>query len=262
MTTVLNVTDFLDQFAPLALAEDWDNVGLLVGDFAAPVERVLTCLTLTRDVAEEAISTDAQLIVSHHPILFRKIQRITSASEEGRMLLQLTRAGVAVYSPHTGYDSAHNGINRQLAQSLQLTDIRPIRDLESEPDSGSGRLGTLTKELMLPRFIAHVKACLGLKQLQFVSGDARPIRKVAVACGSAAEFLRDSAGKGCDVLVTGEARFHSLLEARAMGVAMILLGHFASERPAMEYLASVLAKEFPQLQVSASSVESDPLEWA
>ena len=262
MTTVKEISAFLNRFAPLDLAEDWDNVGLLLGDDAATVDRVLTCLTLTEDVADEAVSTGAKMIVSHHPILFRKIQRITASNVEGRMLLKLAANGVAVYSPHTGYDSASGGINQQLAETLELQSIAPIRELETDPTSGSGRCGDLSSEMSLADFIAHVKSVLNLDKLQFVSGDGRTIKRASVACGSAAEFLGDAGRKGCDVLVTGEARFHGLLEARASGIAMVLLGHFASERPAMEHMASVMAAEFPGIAVEASKSESDPLEWA
>lgn len=262
MTTVKEICLFLDRFAPLELAEDWDNVGLLLGDDAVRVAQALTCLTLTEDVADEAISLDSQLIVTHHPILFRKTRRITSATVEGRVLLKLAANGVAVYSPHTGYDSALRGINQQLAEKLSLENIEPIRPLETDAASGSGRCGNVSKELSLGDFVGHVKTSLGLDKLQFVSGDGRPIKRVGVACGSAAEFLHDATAKGCDVLVTGEARFHALLEARATGVAMVLLGHFASERHAMEHMAEVLSAEFQSLRVSASQSESDPLEWA
>lgn len=262
MPSVKDILGFLDEFAPLSLAEDWDNVGLLLGDPSAKVDRILTCLTLTEDVADEAISSGANLIVSHHPILFRKVQRITTNNVEGRMLLKLAAGGVAVYSPHTGYDSARGGINRQLAESLGLGNVAPIRELETDADSGSGRFGSLANPMSLSDFVEHVKTSLDIDKLQFVRGDDRPIHKAGVACGSAAEFLHDASRKGCEVLVTGEARFHGLLEARAMGVAMILLGHFASERPAMEHMAEVLSKRFADVSVTASESETDPLEWA
>ncbi|MFK7818909.1 MAG: Nif3-like dinuclear metal center hexameric protein [Planctomycetaceae bacterium] len=262
MTTVKHMCGFLDSFAPTALAEDWDNVGLLLGDEASELKKVLTCLTLTQDVAEEAVSSGVQLIVSHHPILFRKVQRITNHTPEGRMILTLLANGIAVYSPHTGYDSAACGINQQLAESLQLKNIQPIRELDDDPRSGSGRFGDLDAKMSLPEFLEFVKNQLSLDKLQFVSGNDRAIKRVAIACGSAAEFLGDATKKSCDVLVTGEARFHALLEARTMATPMILLGHFASERPAMEHMAKIIGDEFPNLKVTASQAETDPLEWA
>src|SRR5260370_351806 len=101
MPTVADVVDHLEQFAPLNLAADWDNVGLLLGERGAPVQRLITCLTVTPESVAEAVEAGAQLLVTHHPILFRGIKRLTDATPEGRMLLALVRAGVAVYSPHT-----------------------------------------------------------------------------------------------------------------------------------------------------------------
>ena len=146
MTTIQDISKFLDEFAPLALAEEWDNVGLLLGDPAARADRIITCLTLTEDVADEAISAGANLIVSHHPILFRKIQRITTHNVEGRVLLKLAAAGVAVYSPHTSYDSASGGINRQLAESLGLPTSR-----QSENSKQTRRLVPVAVELSRTR---------------------------------------------------------------------------------------------------------------
>lgn len=127
MPTVADVTAFLDRFAPPSLAADWDNTGLLAGDPAGPADRVLTCLTLTPDVAEEAVAERAQLIVSHHPVLFRGAKKLTPSTPDGRVLLPLLRAGVAVYSPHTSFDNCPGGINDGLARRLGLTNVRPLR---------------------------------------------------------------------------------------------------------------------------------------
>ena len=127
MTTVQEISRFLQVVAPLTLAEDWDNVGLLLGEDSTDVARLLTCLTLTPDVADEAISVGARLIVTHHPVLFKPVKRLTHASTEGRMLLKLMRHGIAVYSPHTAYDNSATGINQQLAELLDLVDIAPLR---------------------------------------------------------------------------------------------------------------------------------------
>jgi len=127
MVTVDSIVQFLDRFAPPVLAAEWDNVGLLLGDRDAEVCRVMTCLTVTPESAAEAIADQAQLVVTHHPILFRPIKRLTTATPEGRMLLSLVRANVAVYCPHTAFDNTRDGINEQLARRLGLVDVRPLR---------------------------------------------------------------------------------------------------------------------------------------
>ncbi|OAI55031.1 NGG1p interacting factor NIF3 [Planctomyces sp. SCGC AG-212-M04] len=259
---VAEVVAFLREFAPAELAESWDNVGLLVGDESWPAKKVLTCLTLTEDVAEEAAKTGAGLVVSHHPLLFKAVKRITAETSEGRTLLTLLKAGIAVYSPHTAFDSAAQGINRRLAAKLGLTDIRPMRPFADESQAGGGRFGHLSKAVPLTEFLEHVRSALKLEAVGYVGEPDVKVRTVAVACGSAAEFLEDAARHDCDVLVTGEARFHACLEARSRGVAMVLAGHYATERPAVEELAAVIGEHFKGLEAAPSAVERDPLRWS
>ena len=127
MPTVAAVVEFLEHLAPPALAADWDNVGLLLGERTAEVRRIMTCLTVTPDSAAEAVAEGAGLVATHHPILFRAVKRLTDASAEGRMLLALARAGVAVYSPHTAFDDAPDGINALLARRIGLVGVGPLR---------------------------------------------------------------------------------------------------------------------------------------
>ncbi len=274
MIPLQQVIEFLREFAPPDLAESWDNVGLLIGDTASEITSVLTCLTLTPNVAEEAIARRAQLIVTHHPVLFRPMKQLTTATTEGRLLLSLIRAGVAVYSPHTCYDSAADGINQQLARSFELQEIRPLRSRRIEPHTtdasavedldqpvGSGRFGRLPRPVLMSALIQKAKTVLGVSQLQYVGELDRTVTKLAIACGAAAEFLADATRCGCEVFLTGEARFHACLEAEAANVAMILPGHYATERPAMRQLATILTSRFPELVALASESENDPVKF-
>ncbi len=367
MPRIADLTAFLQRFAPLELAEKWDNVGLLTGDRSYPVARVLTCLTLTPDVAREAIERQASLIVTHHPILFHAVKRITADDLEGKMLLDLIAAGIAVYSPHTAYDSASDGINQQLATTLGLAKIEPLRPLPAGceckivsfvprshlaavqaalwdagagtigeyakcsfvldgtgsfegssvanpavgqaqrleevaearvevvcPESlvpealrrlrsahpyeepacdvyplvprnskhGTGRCGELVSPDSLGEFITHVQKCLRIGAVQYTGDLAQTVSRVAIACGSGGEFLETAIGRKCDVLLTGETRFHTSLEARGAGIGLILAGHYATERPAMEHLAAVISREFPDVTAWASEVERDPVQWS
>src|SRR5690606_31719615 len=178
---------------------------------------VLTCLTLTPDVAAEAIRRGDDLVITHHPVLFRSIQRLTDETAEGRVLLEMIAARISVYSPHTAFDSAADGINQQLAEALGLKEILPLRPLtlaasESAPRPGevsdatgplgAGRFGKLPAALTLREFNLHVKEALGIDHLQYVGDEQQRIDRVAVACGAAAEFLADAASCGCEVLLT------------------------------------------------------------
>lgn len=267
MSTIQDICDYLDSIAPTRLAEDWDNVGLLAGDPTIEAESMMTCLTITPHSAAEAIARGANLIVSHHPLPFRPLKRLTTEHTGSRILWDLIRAGVAIYSPHTGFDSASEGINQSLAQRLNLADIQPLNLIPNDPDQlGSGRHGFLPKEASLAEFKETVKASFGLPGIHVVGSvtEGRLVNRVqhvAVACGSGGSFLERALELDCDTFVTGETSFHTCLEASAQNVALVLLGHYASERFAVETLANRLAAEFADIEVWASKKESDPLLW-
>src|SRR5262245_9917280 len=202
MTTVHDICAFLDSFAPPALAAEWDNVGLLVGDQAQKVERLMTCLTITPAAAAEAIREQTDLIVTHHPLPFKPLKRLTADQPTGRILLDLIRGGVAIHSPHTAFDSAATGINPQLAEGLGLTQIQPLEPAEQlSAGLGTGRWGTLGKAQSLGQLAAQLKRFLKISGLHVVGDLQKPISRVAVACGSAGEFLDVAIRHGCDVLL-------------------------------------------------------------
>jgi dinuclear metal center YbgI/SA1388 family protein len=261
MLTVADACRFLETFAPPHLAEEWDNVGLLVGDPACPVRRVMTCLTLTTATVTEAVREQADLVVTHHPLPFKPLRRITMETTPGKLLLALIQGGVAVYSPHTAFDSAGDGINQHLAAKLGLTEIRPLTPLRDDPTLGSGRMGRLSSGSPLADFAKQIKAALSTQPLQVVGDLARRIERVAVACGSGGGFLEAARIAGCDAIVTGEANLHTCYEAEAKGIALILAGHFATERFHLDHLAGVLQQHFAELRTWASRDERDPVTW-
>jgi dinuclear metal center YbgI/SA1388 family protein len=269
MPTIADLCDWMQQQAPLELAAAWDNVGLLVGDRRAAVQRVMTCLTLTEATAQEAVDGRAHLVLVHHPLPFRPLNRLTTDTKEGRMLLALVAGGVAVYSAHTAFDSAARGINQQLAEGLALGDIAPLVPAATAGTGGgrgdlapgSGRYGRLPGEWSLGGLVARLKQFLGLEHVKVVGSAEQPIRQPALACGSAGEYLAPAATAGCDCLVTGETSFHTCLEAEARGIALVLLGHYASERFGMEALAAAVGVAFPTIEAWASRREVDPLVW-
>ena len=282
--------DYLEKIFPLTLAEDWDNVGLLLGDRGQNVERVATCLTIDEAVADEAVADKIDCIVSHHPFPFHASKKWTTDTTDGRILRKLLGAGIAVYSPHTAHDSALFGVNRQLAAGLGLVEVKPLypgdvvatRDMLDGLDAdeeklvesefvasgkgrastpatlGTGRIGKLPKPLKFFELVEQVKDMLQVDRTLVVGARDKTIRKVALGCGAADEFIGRAAELGADAMLLGEARFHSCLEARAQRLALILPGHYATERFAMCILAERIAQKFP-VYVKASVKETDPL---
>ncbi len=265
MPTVAEVAQRLEAFAPPSLAEEWDNVGLLWGDREQPVERMLTCLTLTPAVAREAIDRQVGLVVTHHPLPFQPMRQATTDTPAGAILWQLARAGVSIYSPHTSFDSTSGGINDQLAAALELRQVvslLPSDRTNGEPTPqavGAGRIGTLAQPTPLGELAERLMSFLEVDHLRMLGAAEREIEVVAIACGSGGSLFDAAVARSAEVIVTGEASFHSLLALESAEVAAMLTGHYASERFALEWLARWLANQFPTCQVEASRQERDPL---
>jgi len=258
MTTIDAVTAFLGRLAPLTLAEPWDNVGLLVGDRTRRAQRVMTCLTITPTTAAEAVEHRADLIVAHHPLPFKPLGRLTTETHAGQMLLALLAGRVAIYSAHTAFDSAPDGINAQWAKGLNLRGTAPLSHVEDRP---AGRFGWLVEPLSLRQLAQRVRSFTATGRVQIVGHADHVVRTIGVACGAGGDFVEAAHRNGCDALVTGEANFHTCLAAEAWNLSLVLAGHYASERFGMDYLAGVLAQRFPELEVWASRQEQDPLQW-
>jgi dinuclear metal center YbgI/SA1388 family protein len=360
---VRDITAHLQRFAPLSLAESWDNVGLLLGSPEAPVKKLMTCLTVTPESVAEAVAEKADLIVSHHPILYKAVQRLTTATPEGKILLSLLAANVAVYSPHTAFDNCQGGINDLLCRKLALTNVVPMKEvpggkqlkvvvfvpdndlakvseamfaagagvigqyeqcsyrlsgigtffgtegtnptlgqkgrreevsewrlevvcpvnrlaavltamrgshsyeepafdiypLEPQPlkGIGIGRVGDLPQTEGLADFSQHVGQAL-TAMVQTVGDPKRSVKRVAIICGAGGSMVDDATKAKADVFLTGEMRFHEQLAAQAQGLAVVLAGHYATERPGVEMLAEQLKQEFPALEVWASRQEQVP----
>jgi dinuclear metal center YbgI/SA1388 family protein len=272
--SIAQILDVLEAWAPAELAETWDNTGLLLGDRNQGVERVMTCLTITPSVVSEAVDRQASLIIPHHPLPFRPLHKLTTDHYPGRLLWSLASRQIAIASLHTRYDSAVEGINQQLAVRLGLREILPLVAASGlaeqsqaglgggvDPPSGRGRWGQFPDPVPVPQLVNRLKAALQIQHVGHVSSRPGAVRSVAIGCGSAGEFLADASRLGCDLLILGETNFHTCLEAQGLGVDLLLTGHYASERFALESLAERLAKHFPALQVWCSQVESDPLVW-
>lgn len=260
--SIKHVIHVLEQIAPLALAETWDNVGLLAGDGSDEVGRIMTCLTFTQTTLQEAIDTHANLVVVHHPIPFKPISRVSGDSITGRLLLHAIRAGIAIYSMHTAWDNANQGINRQWAAVLELKDQSPLIPSPvpalKELNLGTGICGTMAPSQTVADIQAVISSFLPSAPVRSTHPLHQPITKLGIVCGSGGSMVGIAAEQGCDGFLTGEATYHQCLESEALGVAMIMTGHHASEFFGMQSLAKILAELLPQIHCFASTREDSP----
>jgi len=261
MHTIDHVTSELERIAPLRLAADWDSVGLLVGSRRGSIARVMTCLTLTPAVAAEAVRSGVDLVVTHHPLPFKPVGRITADTATGRVLLEVMAAGIAVWSGHTAWDSAAGGINDQLAALLGLEHVSPITPDEVYPLAGVGRAGAAPAGATVADLAHRAGAALGVAAVQVAGPADRPAGRVGIVCGSGGDLVPEAARAGCTTFVTGELSLHDALAAVAHGLVAIMLGHHASERFSLDVLGRRLAEALPGLEWRASTADVDPLVW-
>jgi len=261
MASLPDVVAALERIAPQRLAAEWDSVGLLVAPRGPEVRRVLTCLTLTPEVAAEAVGERIDLVITHHPLPFRPIGRITPDSGTGRVLLALVGAGCGVWSSHTAWDSAAGGINDQLAGLAGLARPVPITPDAVDSRVGFGRMGTAAADTSVARLARLLAGKLGATGVQIAGDRDRAAGRVGIVCGSGGDLVASVAAAGCATLVTGELKLHQACEARAADLAVIALGHHPSEHFAMAELGRRLTAELPTLEAVASREDRDPLGW-
>lgn len=279
MATIGEICDWMQEIAPLHLSEDWDNTGLILGDRARHATKVMTCLTLTPQTVAEAISESADLVISHHPLPFKPLAQITTQTTPGRLVWELASHSISVYAPHTAWDSAEGGINAQLAEKLHLEEVRPVipRETGGDPIAGSegsslsatgasvsgrqtgaGRIGNLAQPASLESIVEGLSTSLPEIRPRGVTR-SKEIKRIAIACGSGGSLLSAALKENCDLFLTGEATFHTCLEAEAAGIALLMIGHFASERFSLVTLAEMLRKQSPQIEAWAAKSEQDPV---
>lgn len=256
------IVQTLDELAPLRYAESWDNVGLLVGDPAADVGRVLVTVDYSPAVAEEARAKQASLVVSYHPPLFAAVKRAV----HGVPWVEAIRLGIALYSPHTALDVAPLGTNDFLADAcgIHVRGRAPLRPFgttsgQKEPDGiGLGRAGDVAP-ITLGELVERCKRTLGLDHVLVAGPLERVIHRVGVAAGAGGELLGDAVRANVDVFVTGELRHHDALSALARGVCVVAALHSNSERAAVRAYSERLAGRLVGVDVVVSEYDADPL---
>lgn len=257
MATVNDILQVIEGFAPTYMKEDWDQVGLNCGRTEKEVRRVLVALDPFEDVCKEAKELGADLLVTHHALLWNP-GFITDTSEQGRNTLFLIENGIAHINAHTNLDCAPGGVNDILAQTLGLKNIRVVTPVGTDPQGrpyGLLRMGE-TEISQLPAFLSHVKQQLQCKGLKFVDG-GRPVHTVAVGGGSCASALAEAAEAGCDTFVTADIKYNQFWDAKTLGINLIDAGHFHTENPVVEYLAEQIQAAFPELAVCISQKHTD-----
>ena len=254
MATVADILKFVEALAPRNLKMDWDNVGLLCGSKSAAVTKVLVVLDPFEGVCREAAEIGAELIVTHHPLIFQAPTAITDETSIGRSIQLLCRHGISAINAHTNLDIAPGGVNDVLAAKLGLENITTV-----DPEGGLLRMG-LVKPQPLADFLSSVKENLGSPGLRYVDG-GKPVQKVAVGGGSCAGAMLEAIAAGCDTFVTADVKYNQFWDAKDLGLNLIDAGHFHTENPVVAVLAEKLQAAFPEIEVKISETHADCMKF-
>ena len=262
MATVNDILTFLETLAPHSMKMDWDNVGLLCGSRMAEVTKILVALDPFEGVCQESAAYGADLIVTHHPLIFQALKSITDETSIGRSIQLLCREGISAINAHTNLDCAPGGVNDRLASALGLSEIQVIDPMGVDAEGkewGLLRKGTV-KERALSDFLPTVKAALGCEGLRYVDG-GKPVCKVAVGGGACASELMDAYHAGCDTFVTSDVKYNQFWDAKDLGMNLIDAGHFYTENPITHCLAEKIAAQFPEVEVKISETHRDCMKF-
>ena len=253
MTKVKEVYDFLDEIAPFETAMDFDNCGLLVGDFDRKVQKILLSLDITGNVCDEAGNLGVDLIISHHPIIFKPLRKLSFKHPVSK----LAKYEISAICAHTNLDVAQIGVNYCLAKTLGLSNLSA---LSHENECPLGLVGNLPKPMSSEDFGKSIKEKLLCEGIRYTK-TSKTVSKIAICSGAGGSLIENAFEKGADAFVTGEIRHSDILKSNEFGISIFDAGHFKTENVVINPLKKILENKFPQIKFFVSEVFSDNISY-
>ncbi|MCR5625905.1 MAG: Nif3-like dinuclear metal center hexameric protein [Lachnospiraceae bacterium] len=251
----------LEELAPTAYAEGWDNPGLLAGSYEKEINKVLVCVDVLSDCIDKAQAIGADLILSHHPLIFGGIKAVNDGDFVGKRILKLCESGINYYAAHTNFDRAV--MVKEASKMLGLINTVPYGDVIETPEGalGFGVLGELEGEMTLSGFISYAKERFSLERVSYFGDKDRPVRKVALTPGSGAEFIDEAYALGADVYISGDIKYHNGVDAGEKGICVVNAGHYGIEKLFVSYMTDFIERRIPEITV-VSYEETMPFGYA
>lgn len=250
-----NLLTYLETHYPCQAAENWDNVGLLVGDEEGEVQHVFLALDLTETVLEEAIAAGADMILTHHPMIFGGIKQINHKSFTGRKILSLIRHNMTYYAMHTNYDVLGMGKISADRLGLKDTEVLEVTDANGEEPQGIGRVGMLPEKMTLRACAELTKQAFQIPEVRVYGDPDAEVERAAVCTGSGKSMIKEAIALGAQVYVTGDIDHHTGIDTVAEGLFLIDAGHYGTEYMFMEEMQAELHEAFPELKISCAKVQ-------
>lgn len=281
MVKVKDIARTIEDFAPKALQEDYDNTGLQVGDPEMPVSAILLCLDVTEEILEEAAIRQCNMVISHHPLLFKGLKEITGSTSTERIVMRAIRENIAIYSAHTNLDSAWDGVSHEMAhllgmENLHVLEPKPVgmhpgassesgepqpgdsAEADAANEVGLGVVGDLRPTPVL-EFLRKVKETFNVKALRY--SDNAPclvVKRVALCGGSGASMIRDAIKAGADAFITGDVKYHDYT-SYARDILIADIGHYEGELCARQIFSRILRSRYPDIILYFAESESNPI---
>ena len=256
--TVGEIAEILNAQFPENTQDNWDNSGLLVGIRSAAVKGVLTTVDITEAVVDEAITNNCNMIVSHHPLMFRGLRRLVGATDEQRTVMKAIQHGIALYASHTCCDKSLHGTSAHLAQMLRLENVS-ILIPEGDGTIGYGVVGNLNKTMTIREFAQYLKSQIGCTSVR-LNDENREIKRVAICTGSGSEFVPQAIKSGADIYVTADMKYHQMAEA-AERIAIADIGHWESEQITKQIFYDLLSGKISKFARCKVSLCSNPIKY-
>ncbi|MDE5874615.1 MAG: Nif3-like dinuclear metal center hexameric protein, partial [Muribaculaceae bacterium] len=258
--TVREIAAVIEEFAPKRLQEDYDNAGLQVGDPDMEVSAVLLCLDVTEEILKEALERHCNLIVSHHPLIFRGLKEITGRTATERIVVEAIRKNVAIYAAHTNLDSTREGVSYEMAHLLRMTDLTVLDPHDPEGTTGFGIAGSVQPTPKI-EFLRKVKEVFKVKSLRYSAQSPQlVVRKVAVCSGSGASLIKKAIACGADIIVTGDVKYHDFT-SYGLDIIIADIGHFESEIITKDIFSRIIRESFPGVVIYYSERENNPIKY-
>lgn len=254
-----DIINIIESVAPLSYQEAWDNSGLQVGDRNAEVHEALLTVDVTESVVNEAISIGCDLIISHHPLIFRGLKQLTGATPQERCVMKALRHNIAIYSAHTSMDSYLHGVSGRIAEKLGIRDYRILIPSVSHAEAGLGVIGDLPQSMDNEEFVAFVARVFATPNtsLRWVEGSRKQVRKVAICGGAGAEFVEQAIAQGADAFVSADFKYHELQNAYQR-ITVVDMDHWVSEHFTREIFEQLLS---PYISTRIARADMSPVKY-
>ena len=258
---IKEIVDALERFAPLPLQDGFDNAGMQVGLTDADCAGALLCLDVTEEVLDEAISLGCNLVVSHHPLIFKGIKSLTGDNYVERCVMKAVKHDITIFSAHTNLDNAVNGVNFKMAEKIGLTHVE-VLDPRADGwlNAGAGVVGELPEPEAEEDFLRRIKQTFEVGCVKHTALTGRQIRRVALCGGAGAFLMPEAIKKGADAFITGEIKYHDYF-GRAEEILLAEIGHYESEQYTKEIFKKIISEQFPEVRVMMTSVNTNPINY-